>query len=76
LIRTGILPLFTVLTSTGALNVTTTGVVVATLLAPLDGLMLNTVILVPSVAVPVLKLLVNAGATFPLTSATPLTLTV
>ena len=70
-----IVPLFTVLPSTGALKVTAI-VLVATLVAPFAGFTLITLGWPLSVAVPVVKLLVKAGAAFPLTSATPLTLTV
>jgi hypothetical protein len=50
--------------------------VVATFVAPFAGLTLTTLGLVVTLAVPVVNPLLNAGATFPLTSATPLTFTV
>jgi hypothetical protein len=59
----------------GALKVTVI-VLVATLVAPFPGLTLTTLGRLVKEAVPVVKLLLKAGAMFPLTSATPLTLTV
>jgi hypothetical protein len=76
LIRSGIVAALTVVPSSGPLKVMVIAAPSATLDAPLAGATLTTLGRTVRLPVPVLKLLLKAGATFPLTSVTPLTLTV